>query len=164
MFLFSVVPNNNALSLSIVHNACSVFPSLVMHVCTATKIFLYHIGSSATSNSIDFNKVYQLTFNDFYNIIIEILSIRDVEDVTDEMIETYINDPLHIKDGIDPLDPVPTVLFDYEEIRDQIGLVEDDDELDNITEVLNEFSRILPADTRMYDVYNYILTLLNNYV
>jgi len=117
-----------------------------------------------TSNSIDFNKVYQLTFNDFYNIIIEILSIRDVEDVTDEMIETYINDPLHIKDGIDPLDPVPTVLFDYEEIRDQIGLVEDDDELDNITEVLNEFSRILPADTRMYDVYNYILTLLNNYV
>jgi hypothetical protein len=49
----SVVPNNNALSLSIVHNACSVFPSLVMHVCTATKIFLYHIGSSATSNSID---------------------------------------------------------------------------------------------------------------
>jgi hypothetical protein len=80
------------------------------------------------------------------------------------MIETYINDPLQIKDGIDPLDPVPTVLFDYEEIRDQIGLVEDDDELDNITEVLNEFSRILPADTRMYDVYNYILTLLNNYV
>jgi len=89
--------------------------------------------------------------------MIEILSVRNINDITDAKIQKYIN---NTSDPSDPSDHIPAIMSEYEEMRKNIGLTEDNTELDKISDLINKLNTILPHNTNLYELYIFILALI----
>ncbi len=96
----------------------------------------------------------KLTFSDYYNTIIEILSIRTSNDITSDKIQSFI------RNGTDPLDPITSILEEYEEMREKTSLGNDNTELDKFLDVINKLKDILPYNTNLYELYIFILQMM----